>query len=224
MLDLTVGEVKKFEQLPDDQWVLARLIKRDVIHWLESEHKFNTSTDEVLMKLVKKLNSATEEIDQRTIRAELKGYQFSFTFKVLDSKKYSGYTVKARTSIYLCFVNTEGEFEPNKLAQLYLGAGGQQVAKGARADVDSVLGNYVAIQVQSQKNQKTRKVYQQATKVRELTTEEMIRAKANEAEIDRIEKALKEAENKSLSASESGQSITQMPAMDTQQKVEDIPF
>ncbi|MEQ1678481.1 MAG: hypothetical protein ABL876_17430 [Chitinophagaceae bacterium] len=223
MLDVTVGEVKKFEQLPDDIWILGRLIKRDVVRWIESEHKFNTSTDEVLMKLMQKLRGATDENDQRAIRTELNSYQFSFTFKVLESKKFAGYTVKTRTSIHLCFKNTEGEFEPNKLAQLYLGAGGQEGKTGERMDIDSIMGNYVAMQVQSQKNQKTRKVYQQVTKVRELTTEEMIKAKSNEVEIDRIEKALKEAEHTSLGSTEPGVPLTQRPAIEGQ-RAEDIPF
>lgn len=222
MLDITVGEVKSFEQLPDDKWVIARLVKRDVIRWVESDHKFNTSTDEVLMKLMSKLRSAPDELQKKLVSAELNGYQFSFTFKILDSKKYAGYIVKARTGIHLCFNNTHGEFSPNKLAKLYLGAGGAQVEKGERMDIDTILGNYVAIKVDSQRNQKTKKVYQQVVEVRELSTEELTTAKVNENEINKIEKAVEDAELRAQA--EPGVPFTQTPTLEKQERAEDIPF
>ena len=222
MLDLTVGETRKFEELPEDKWILARLVKRDVVRWVESERKFSTSADEIIVKLMKKLAQAEDEGEQMAIRVELKGYQFSFTFKILDQKKYAGYVVRGRTRIWLNFTNTSGEEEPNKLARLYLGAGGSRGKKGERLDIDSIIGNYVAIQVESQKNQKTRKVYQQVINVRELTTDELVVAKTNEVEVDRVEKALKAVEEKSLSESIP---LTQKPVLDSEpQTPGEIPF
>jgi hypothetical protein len=156
------------------------------------------------------------------IRAELKGYQFSFVFKILDQKKYAGYVVKGRTGVWLNFTNSSGEEDPNKLARLYLGAGGSRGKKGEHLDIDSVIGNYVSIKVESQKNQKTRKVYQQVIEVREATTDELVTAKTNEFEVDRVEKALKEAEEKSFSETTS---LTQKPVMDLEpQTPGEIPF
>jgi hypothetical protein len=222
MLDLTVGETRKFEELPEEKWILARLVKRDVVRWVESERKFSTSADEIIVKLMKKLAQAEDEGEQMAIRVELKGYQFSFTFKILDQKKYAGYVVRGRTGIWLNFTNTSGEEEPNKLARLYLGAGGSRGKKGERLDIDSIVGNYMAIQVESQKNQKTRKVYQQVVNVRELTTDELVIAKTNEVEVDRVEKALKAVEEKSLSESIP---LTQKPVLDSEpQTPGEIPF
>lgn len=225
MFDLTVGEVKKFEQLPDDKWVLGRLVKREVVRWVESDHKFLTSTDEVLMKLMRKLEATDDEIEQKLIRNELKAYQFSFTFKILEDKKFSGFVVKARSSIYLCFNNTDGEREPNKLAKLYLGAGGLEAKKGEKMNIDSIVGNYVKMKVESNRNQQTKKVYQSVVEVGQLTTEELTRAKVNEVEIMKIEKALEEAEKKSLSASLSSGNLTQAPVLENKPANDkEIPF
>ena len=194
MLDLTVGETRKFEELPEETWILARLVKRDVVRWSENDRKFSTSADEVIVKLMKKLNAAEDERDQMAVRMELKSYQFSFTFKILHQKKYAGYVVRGRTGIWLNFTNTNGEEDPNKLARLYIGAGGVRGKKGEHLDIDSILGNYVAVKVESTKNKTTRKAYQQVTEVRELTTDELVAAKTNEVDVDKVERAMKAAE------------------------------
>jgi hypothetical protein len=224
MLDLTIGESRKFEELPEEKWILARIVRREVIRWIETDRKYGTSADEIIVKLMKKLALADNESDQWAIRAELKGYQFRFVFKILDQKKYAGYSVRENTGIWLNFVNTAGEEEPNKLARLYLGAGGIRGKKGERANIDSILGNYVAIKVESNKNQKTRKVYQQVVDVRELTTDELVTAKTNEFEVDKVEKAMKEVEEKALLGSDTA-SFTQKPIMDLEpQTPGEIPF
>jgi hypothetical protein len=231
MMDLTVGETKKFEELPEDKWVLARIVKRDVIRWVEADRKFNTSADEIIIKLMKKLAASQDESEQWAIRAELKGYQFSFVFQILDQKKYAGYVIKGRTGIWLNFTNTAGEEDPNKLAKLYLGAGGSRGKKGERVDIDSIIGNYVAIKAESQKNKTTRKVYQHVIDVRELTTDELVTAKTNEYEVDKVEKALKAIEEKTLTETVSLinfgtlDSFTQKPVMDSEpQTPGEIPF
>ena len=222
MLDLTAGETKKFEQLPEDKWILARLVKREVLRWSEAERKFHASADEIIVKLMKKLATADDASDQAIVRKELSAYRFSFVFKILDNKKYAGSIIKATTGIFLNFTNTWGEDDPNQLAQLYLGAGGVRIKKGERTNVDSILGNYVAIQVESKKNQQTRKVYQRASKVRELTTDELAVAKTNEAEIDKVEKAVREAEEKALSDT---MPLTQKPVLDQEpQTPGEMPF
>lgn len=222
MLDLTVGETHKFEQLPDDHWILARLVKRDVLRWVEVEKKFKASADEILVKLVKKLAASQDNEEQWAIRAELKPFRFSFVFKILDQKKYAGYIVKGTTGIQLNFTNTWGEEEPNQLAQFYLGAGGKRIQKGERTDIDSILGNYVAIKVESKKNQQTRKVYQKVVQLRELTVEELVIAKTNEVAADKVEKAIKVAEEKSFTETTV---FTQKPVMDSEpQTPGEMPF
>ena len=228
MFDLTVGNVKEFETLPEDTWILARVAKREVIRWVEVEHKFATSADEVLIKLMQKAKKVEDDdVESRVVQDEVKSYQFSFTFKVIEGKKYAGYYVKGRTGIWLNFEKADGTFQPNKLAQFYLGAGGVQPKVGEKVNIDSVIGNYVAIKLESNKNQKTKKVYQQVVKVRELTDDELIRAKSIELEINKIENALKQAEEKSLENSTPGLSkdLTQKPVLDTkEQNIKDIPF
>ncbi|MGI0059775.1 MAG: hypothetical protein ACREBJ_08395 [Nitrosotalea sp.] len=223
MFDLTVGESKKFEQLPEDSWVLARIIKRDVVRWVESEHKFNTSSDEVLVKLMRKLNLTEDEIEQRNIRKEISSYQFSFTFKPLQDKKFAGYIVRGRAGVWLNFTNTAGEYEPNKLARLYSGAGGEEAKKGEKINIDSILGNYVKVQVKSDRNEKTRKVYQHVVDVKTLKTEELALAKENEVEIDKIEKAMKASEEKSLEKTHLGE-IVQEPVMGKEDNTKEVPF
>ena len=221
-MDLTVGETKKFDALPEDTWILARLVKRDVVRWVDADRKFSTSADEIIIKLMKKLSLADNEEDQWAIRKELKGYQFSFTFNILDQKKYAGYTVRGRTGIWLNFTNTAGEEEPNKLALFYLGAGGARKKKGEKVSIDSIIGNYVAIKVESSKNKTTRKVYQQVIEIREVTTDELVTAKTNEVDFERVEKALKEAEEKPVSETIS---YTQKPVLDVEpQTPGEIPF
>ena len=228
MFDLTVGNVREFETLPEDTWVLARLAKREVIRWVESEHKFATSADEVLIKLIQKAKKVEgDDVESRVVQDEIKSYQFSFTFNLLEGKKYAGYRIKGRTSIWLNFEKADGTFQPNKLAQFYLGAGGIQPKVGEKTNIDSIIGNYVAIKLESNKNQKTKKVYQQVVKVRELTDDELIRAKSNEIEINKIENALKQAEEKSFETTTPGldKKLTQTPVLDTkEQNIKDIPF
>lgn len=228
MFDLTVGNIKEFETLPEDTWILARLAKREVVRWVELEHKFATSADEVLIKLMQKAKKVEgDDVESRVVQDEIKSYQFSFTFKVIEGKKYAGYYVKGRTGIWLNFEKTDGTFQPNKLAQFYLGAGGIQPKVGEKTNIDSVMGNYVAIKLESNKNQKTKKVYQQVVKVRELTDDELIRAKSIELEVNKIENALKEAEEKTEQAHVKGldAKLTQTPVLDTkEQNIKDIPF
>lgn len=225
MFDVTIGEVKKFELLPDEKWILARLVKRDVVRWSEVDSKYLTSSDELLKKLILKATSASSDEDKLITRNELKGYQFSFTFKVLEDKKYSGYAVRGRTGIWLNINNTEGEYDPNKLAKFYLGAGGEAGKKGASLDIDSILGNYVKIKVESNKNKTTRKTYQQVTDIDVLTVEELTRAKENETIIDTLAKAMKDAEERTLQEYGEKNNFTQTPVLEQdQEKKKEIPF
>jgi hypothetical protein len=89
----------------------------------------------------------------------------------------------------------------------------------------------VAIKAESQKNKTTRKVYQHVIDVRELTTDELVTAKTNEYEVDKVEKALKAIEEKTLTETVSLinfgtlDSFTQKPVMDSEpQTPGEIPF
>jgi hypothetical protein len=184
-----------------------------------------TSSDELLKKLILKATGASTEEEKIATRRELQGYQFSFTFKILEDKKYSGYVVKGRTGIWLNINNTAGEYDPNKLAKLYLGAGGEEGKKGQTMDIDSIMGNYVKIKVESNKNQKTKKTYQQVSDVQVLSDEELTRAKENETIINAIEKAMKDAEERALQDYAEKNNFTQKPVLDVDPaQNKDIPF
>jgi hypothetical protein len=116
------------------------------------------------------------------------------------------------------FETDEGEFAPNKLAKFFLGAGGLQPKSGTKVDVDDILGNYVAIQVENTKG-KNNKVYQKVNAVRELTDDELIRAKSVEQDIAKIEKALQEQEEKTT-----GQDYTQTPILEQTTNPKDTVF
>ena len=223
-LDLTTGTVRDFEQLPEDTWIPARLIKREVIHWSDEYKRYDLSTDELLLSLFKKYSAVrNEEVEERQIAKELKSYQFSFSFKPLANKKYINYVVRGRTGIFLNFETEDGEFRPNKLAQFYLGAGGTQTKKGEKTDVDSILGNYVAFKVESNKSKTNGKVYQQVIKLRELTDEELIQAKLVENDIRKVEKAIDEAEKKVLEDTTDNIGLSQTYVLGDSENKE-IPF
>ena len=223
--DCTIGEVKKFELLPEDKWILARLVKRDVIRWSEVDRKFLTSSDELLKKLILRVKNAEANEDHSAVRSELSGYNFNFTFKILEDKKYAGYVIKGRTGIWLNINNTSGEYDPNKLAKFYLGAGGREGTKGQTMDIDSILGNYVKIKVESNKNQKTRKTYQQVTEVQVLNDEELTRAKENETIINTLAKAMQDAEERTLQEFAEKNNFTQKPILDIDpSQSKEIPF
>lgn len=195
MFDLTAGETKKFELLPEESWVLARIVGRGVIRYDGTTYK--NSTDDILRKTFATEAKAKASGDDGAIavaREEMKRFQFQFLFQPLAHKKFANYRVRGNTGLFISFVNSEGEDTPNKLAKFYLGAGGAKVEKGKNVDIDSIVGNYVAVKVKGKKNQKNGKVYQDVYDIRELTDDELIAAKTVEAEVRKIEDALRTAE------------------------------
>lgn len=217
MFDLTVDDSKSFELLPEDKWILARVVRRDVVRWLETERKYANSNDEVLRKLFVSLTKAEvggDELRIRDLLQELKGYQFSFVFKPLEGVKYTGYFVRGRTGTRISFYKTDGSYEPNKLAKFYLGAGGKEAKRGERLNIDAILGNYVAVKLQHDKNQTTKKVYQQVVDVREVTNDELVQAKSVELEIKEIESKLVEEKKKLLEKTLGEDGVTQRPILE----------
>src|SRR5690242_19906052 len=122
MFDVTVGETKEFELLPEEEWLLGRLMARSVIRYDGVSYK--PSNDDVLKAVFQKLNKAKQAGDEAAIAVaneEIKKYQFQFTFKPLIGKKFAGYRVQGNTGIWLSFAKPDGESAPNKLAKFYLG-------------------------------------------------------------------------------------------------------
>lgn len=221
MFDMTVDESREFELIPDDKWVLARLVRRDVIRWDEESHKYVDSTDDILKKILISLNKARSAEDESRIQElvqDVKAYQFSFVFSPLEDKKWANYSVRGRTGTWIAFEKKDGTHSPNKLAQFYLGAGGKTAKKGEKINIDSVIGNYVAIKLSNNKGKSNGRVYQQVTSVRELTTDELARAKSVEVEIRKIEEAVKAAAHAVSDRDQEveGASITQKPVMETE--------
>jgi len=229
MFDVTVGETKEFELLPEDTWIPVRLASRSVIKYDGVSYK--PSTDDLLKRAFDVLVKANKAGDEEAIaiaNEDLRKFQFQFTFKPLVSKKFAGYRVQGNTGLYLSFRKPDGEFAPNKLAKYYLGLGGKQVGKGENVNIDSVLGNYGAIKVQSEKNKKTSKVYQRVADIRELNDVELAQAKIVELDLKKIEDAIRAAEEKSfVDAGPSVSGEPQIPILEQQSGLQTggkIPF
>lgn len=218
--DITAEEGKEFELLPEDKWVLGRLLKRNVVKWVAADSKYVDSNDELVTKARIALAAAEASGDDVRIREmvnEVKAFQFRFVFRPLESKKSAGYTLMGRTPTRLIFENAGGAPNPNKLAQFYLGAGGVRVKTGERLDLDSIIGNYVAMKLQNEKSANNGRIYQQVVALRPLTNEELLRAKGIEIEVKEIEKALAEEKKKILQQTLDNLDVTQTPIMEAEQ-------
>jgi len=149
-----------------------------------------------------------------------KSPQFSFVFKPLDDLKYSGYFVRGKTGTRVAFEKQDGTYEPNKLAQFYTGAGGERAARGERLDIDSIIGNYVAIKLKSDKNQNTKKVFQQVVAIRVLTNDELVKAKTVEMQVKEVESAILTEKKKVLEQTLGERDITQTPILEHMEDVD----
>ena len=205
MLDLTVGETKEFERLPEDQWIPARLTKREVIQWDEDQRKFFPREDKDLKVAFKavlsyergiKGGSDGSDAELKVLKDTLYSHRLNFLFQPLGDKKFAEYRVRMRTGITISFNAPDGTYAPNNLGKLYLDAGGKTAAKNERIDLDSIIGNYVAIKVENTKNKTNNRIYQQVIGVRQLTDAELARAKAVENEIRTIEEEVEKEREK----------------------------
>ncbi|MGH9426476.1 MAG: hypothetical protein ACRD2L_09260 [Terriglobia bacterium] len=226
MFDVTVGETKDFEQLPEDTWIPSRIMSRNVIRYDGTSYK--PSTDEILKKAFNALKAARDRQDsaaEEIANAELKRFQFQFVYKPLTDKKFAAYRVRGNTGLWMNFTR---DGEPNKLAQVYTTAGGKKPEKGQNVDIDTIIGNYVAIQVSSEKNKKNNKVYQKVSDIRPLGDDELGKAKVIEVELKKIEEAVKAAEEKARTDAEPPATDTvietQRPILESKGKDQEVPF
>jgi hypothetical protein len=233
MFDVTVTVGRDYELLPEDKWIPARLMSRGVQRF--DGTTYSPSTDDVVRQAetnLKKAQALGDAVQLHLAWNNIKQYVFQFTFKPLLDKKFSGYTVRGNTGLNIQFENSTGDYEPNKLAELYLGLGGSRAGKDGKLDIDSVIGGYAAIKLVNKPGKKTtgkRRVYQNVVAVRALTDDELAQAKILEIELKHIEDAITAAEAKAEAEAadieEGGvREVTQTPVLEKTEGTGPAPF